>query len=253
MSNLQVLITMDKDFLHLSNGACIGAAITLHYTLLCSFAWMALEGVLLTKRVFVDVFYTGREHKLVFRVAGYLVPALIVGATCALNFARDDEAYGGDAYCWLQGEYLWGFMGPAATAVAFNTVVLFASIRKSYRFHYHSKIAVKRQAKSVQLLIQGSLNLTVIMGITWAFGFLMLIRNEHIARFAAYVFTAFNAAQGVFIFMFHVASNKKVRTHFSSIVTRARSGGGETGTTNASKYSRKASRPNLSRSQQNKD
>ena len=95
--NVLILVTMDKHNLHLSDGACVAAAIGLHYVLLCAFAWMVLEGVLLAKLVFIDVFSSGREHATLERIGAFAVPGVIVGVTCAVNFARGDHAYGNDA------------------------------------------------------------------------------------------------------------------------------------------------------------
>ena len=46
-----------------------------------------------------------------------------------------------------------------------------------------------------------------LLGLTWAFG-LLFINKESVVM--AYLFTTFNAFQGVFIFVFHCALQKKV-------------------------------------------
>lgn len=60
----------------------------------------------------------------------------------------------------------------------------------------------------------GAIALLFLLGLTWAFG-LLFINKESVVM--AYLFTTFNAFQGVFIFVFHCALQKKVRVvEFSS-------------------------------------
>ena len=40
----------------------------------------------LAKLVFIDVFASGREHTTLERVGALVVPAMIVGVTCGVNF-----------------------------------------------------------------------------------------------------------------------------------------------------------------------
>lgn len=53
----------------------------------------------------------------------------------------------------------------------------------------------------------GAITLLFLLGLTWAFG-LLFINKESVVM--AYLFTTFNAFQGVFIFVFHCALQKKV-------------------------------------------
>lgn len=55
----------------------------------------------------------------------------------------------------------------------------------------------------------GAIALLFLLGLTWAFG-LLFINKESVVM--AYLFTTFNAFQGVFIFVFHCALQKKVRS-----------------------------------------
>lgn len=56
----------------------------------------------------------------------------------------------------------------------------------------------------------GAFALLCLLGLTWSFG-LLYINEETIVM--AYLFTVFNAFQGMFIFIFHCALQKKV-SHF---------------------------------------
>lgn len=59
----------------------------------------------------------------------------------------------------------------------------------------------------------GAIALLFLLGLTWAFG-LLFINKESVVM--AYLFTTFNAFQGVFIFVFHCALQKKVRSRTRS-------------------------------------
>ncbi|KAL0196972.1 hypothetical protein M9458_005512, partial [Cirrhinus mrigala] len=52
----------------------------------------------------------------------------------------------------------------------------------------------------------GAIALLFLLGLTWAFGLLFINENTVIM---AYLFTTFNAFQGMFIFIFHCALQKK--------------------------------------------
>lgn len=56
--------------------------------------------------------------------------------------------------------------------------------------------------------IQGALAIEVLLGLTWVFGY-FFINKETVA--VAYIFTILNSLQGLFIFIFHCAMNRKVK------------------------------------------
>lgn len=62
---------------------------------------------------------------------------------------------------------------------------------------------------SVRSWALGAVALLFLLGMTWAFGLLFINENTVIM---AYLFTTFNAFQGMFIFIFHCALQKKVTT-----------------------------------------
>lgn len=66
----------------------------------------------------------------------------------------------------------------------------------------------KKENKQNLRWIMGSISLTLILGITWVFGFLYFGQGTMIF---AYVFTILNSLQGLFIFITLCVMNKKVR------------------------------------------
>ena len=116
------------------------------------------------------------------------------------------------------------------------------SIRKSYKLHNNPNRKVMRQAKSVSSWIRGALSLTAIMGLTWISGFFLLVENLAVANLAAYVFTVFNASQGIFIFLFHIALNEEVRSHFRFPTSSANTNTNKSTETDMDKEERKRHR-----------
>ncbi|VDK29191.1 unnamed protein product [Gongylonema pulchrum] len=57
--------------------------------------------------------------------------------------------------------------------------------------------------------LKGSATLLCLLGVTWIFGYLMVIQGAHTVF--AYIFTVLNCLQGAFIFIIHVILNDKVR------------------------------------------
>lgn len=61
--------------------------------------------------------------------------------------------------------------------------------------------------------MKGAVVLIVLLGLTWSFGLLYV--NEGTIIFA-YLFTVLNSLQGLFIFLFNIVGNDKVRNTFLS-------------------------------------
>lgn len=74
--------------------ACSIAAISIHYTLLSAFTWMAIEGYVVLKMV-LDVFDTGTGNKILLSIVGYGFPLLVVTTLSAIHFLGIQTVYGG--------------------------------------------------------------------------------------------------------------------------------------------------------------
>ena len=116
------------------------------------------------------------------------------------------------------------------------------SICKSYKLHNNPNRKVMREVKSVSSWIPGALSLTAIMGLTWISGFFLLVGNVVVANLAAYVFTVFSASQGILIFLFHIASNEEVRSHFQFLTTSVNTNTNKSTETDMDKEERKRHR-----------
>ncbi|EDO44368.1 predicted protein, partial [Nematostella vectensis] len=97
---------------------CQIIAALLHYLWLASFAWMALEGVMLYLML-VKVFGTKtitNKKRAVFLTFGWGLPAVVVGVSAGIF----PQGYSTQYYCWLSMErgFIWSFVGPALGVIA---------------------------------------------------------------------------------------------------------------------------------------
>ncbi|XP_073935752.1 adhesion G protein-coupled receptor L2 isoform X18 [Castor canadensis] len=202
--------------------ACPIFAGLLHFFFLAAFAWMCLEGVQLYLML-VEVFESEYSRKKYYYVAGYLFPATVVGVSAAIDY----KSYGTEKACWLHVDnyFIWSFIGPVTFIILLNIIFLVITLCKMVK---HSN-TLKPDSSRLENInnyrvcdgyyntdlpgswVLGAFALLCLLGLTWSFG-LLFINEETIVM--AYLFTVFNAFQGVFIFIFHCALQKKVRKEY---------------------------------------
>uniref|UniRef100_A0A672RB42 Adhesion G protein-coupled receptor L2 n=1 Tax=Sinocyclocheilus grahami TaxID=75366 RepID=A0A672RB42_SINGR len=176
--------------------ACSIIAGILHYFFLASFTWMCLEGVQLYLML-VDVFESEYSRRRYFYMAGYLLPAVVVGVSAAVDY----RSYGTKKACWLRmdNHFIWSFIGPV-------TFVIMVRKCPSLMPHCFCFICSRRS------WVMGGFALLCLLGLTWSFGLFFISESSVVL---AYLFTIFNTFQGMFIFTFHCLLQKKVRREYS--------------------------------------
>ncbi|XP_030063040.1 adhesion G protein-coupled receptor L2 isoform X8 [Microcaecilia unicolor] len=199
------LIGIDKTKYEL---ACPIFAGLLHFFFLAAFAWMCLEGVQLYLML-VEVFESEYSRKKYYYVAGYLFPAIVVGVSAAIDY----KSYGTEKACWLRVDnyFIWSFIGPVAFIILLNVIFLVITLCKMVK-HSNTLKPDSSRLENIKSWVLGAFGLLCLLGLTWAFG-LLFINEETVVM--AYLFTVFNAFQGMFIFIFHCALQKKVRKEYS--------------------------------------
>lgn len=177
------------------------AGIVTHYIFLVAFMWMLMEGIQLYRMV-VKVFSTnGKSYITHFTIFSYGAPIIGVGVTILVGYLRGDEPYGSDQFCWLNGCYMWAFMGPIAFVIMVNLIILFIALKTSFQLQHSRKIPQKKViVTKLRSWVKGCFSLTVILGITWAIGFYMLLDTPG-RLIASYLFTILNASQGLIMFL----------------------------------------------------
>ncbi|XP_051957355.1 adhesion G protein-coupled receptor L2 isoform X3 [Xyrauchen texanus] len=188
--------------------ACSIIAGILHYFFLASFAWMCLEGVQLYLML-VDVFESGYSRRRYFYMMGYLLPAVVVGVSAAVDY----RSYGTIKACWLRmdNHFIWSFIGPVTFIIMLNLVFLLITMYKMMKNSTSLKPDSSR-LEHIKSWVMGGFALLCLLGLTWSFG-LFFISGSSVVL--AYLFTIFNTFQGMFIFTFHCLLQKKVRREYS--------------------------------------
>ncbi|KAM9784836.1 adhesion G protein-coupled receptor L1 isoform 3-T3 [Syngnathus typhle] len=205
VAELLFLVGIDKTDYQI---ACPIFAGLLHFFFLAAFSWMCLEGVQLYLML-VEVFESEYSRKKYYYLCGYCFPALVVGISAAIDY----RSYGTKKACWLRVDnyFIWSFIGPVSFVIMLNLVLLMITLHKMVR----NSSALKPDSSrldSIKSWVLGAITLLFLLGLTWAFGLLFINENSLIM---AYLFTTFNAFQGMFIFIFHCALQKKVHKEYS--------------------------------------
>uniref|UniRef100_A0A3B5LYJ9 Uncharacterized protein n=1 Tax=Xiphophorus couchianus TaxID=32473 RepID=A0A3B5LYJ9_9TELE len=211
IAELLFLIGIDKTEYHI---VCPIFAGLLHFFFLAAFSWMCLEGVQLYLML-VEVFESEYSRKKYYYLCGYCFPALVVGISAAIDY----RSYGTKKACWLRVDnyFIWSFIGPVSFVIMLNLIFLMITLHKMIRNSSalkpdSSPLIFRFLSNSLRSWALGAIALLFLLGLTWAFGLLFINENTVIM---AYLFTTFNAFQGMFIFIFHCALQKKVHKEYS--------------------------------------
>ncbi|XP_043090588.1 adhesion G protein-coupled receptor L1-like [Puntigrus tetrazona] len=189
IAELLFLIGIDKTQYHI---ACPIFAGLLHFFFLAAFSWMCLEGIQLYLML-VEVFESEYSRKKYYYLCGYCFPALVVGISAAIDYRS------------------YGTKKAVSFIIMLNLVFLMITLHKMVR----NSSALKPDSSrldNIKSWALGAIALLFLLGLTWAFGLLFINENTVIM---AYLFTTFNAFQGMFIFIFHCALQKKVHKEYS--------------------------------------
>ncbi|XP_042369793.1 adhesion G-protein coupled receptor G2-like, partial [Plectropomus leopardus] len=197
-------------------GLCISTAFFLHYFLLTSFTWAALEALhmyLSIVRVFTP--YLSR-YMLKFSLIGWGIPLLIV----IIVIAVDKDNYGlvtygrytdgtSDDFCWLRNDIAF-YVGVVAYFLLIFALCLVVFIVVMVQLSRIKKQNPQNQPpnRSVMTDLRSIAGLIILLGLTW--GFALFAWGPLYLPFV-YLFSIFNSLQGFLIFIFHCAVKENVR------------------------------------------
>ncbi|XP_067105388.1 adhesion G-protein coupled receptor G2 [Osmerus mordax] len=202
---------------------CVLIAAVMHYSLLCSFSWMALEALHLYLML-VKVFNTYYKHYMVkISILGWGVPCVIVGVSLAVT-ARNTLLYGlsemamlntnqTNNICWIEDKTFL----LSVNLAYFSMVFLFSSgvlITVSFRIcslkHYNNMSGTRDKPRAYHLPtckdLCTVLGLSCLLGTTWGLAFLSL---QNLNYTVLYLFSILNSLQGFFIFLWMWARARK--------------------------------------------
>ncbi|KAK2823366.1 hypothetical protein Q7C36_019966 [Tachysurus vachellii] len=196
-------------------GLCISTAFFLHYFLLASFSWMAMEAVHMYLAL-VKVFNTYISLFIVkLGLAGWGIPLIVV----IIVIAIDENNYGlvsygkfedgtTDQFCWLKNDIAFYVAVVAYFCVVFLLslsmfIVVMVQLCRIKRQNPHNL-----QHRRVLQDLRSVAGLSVLLGLTWGFAFFAW---DAVNLPFMYLFAIFNSLQGFFIFVFHCAVKENVR------------------------------------------
>uniref|UniRef100_A0A8C1X2X0 Cadherin EGF LAG seven-pass G-type receptor 1b n=1 Tax=Cyprinus carpio TaxID=7962 RepID=A0A8C1X2X0_CYPCA len=186
---------------------CTVVAILLHYSYMCAFAWMFVEGLHIY-RMLTEMRNINQGHMRFYYAIGWGIPAIITGLAVGL----DPQGYGNPDFCWLSvyDTLIWSITGPISIVVLINIVLIVlaakASCGRCQQTEKSGVISSLRVAFLVLLLISA----------TWLLGLMAV--NSDVLSFH-YLFALLSCLQGMCIFFFHCILNKDVRRNLKSVFT----------------------------------
>ncbi|XP_073685775.1 uncharacterized protein [Garra rufa] len=196
-------------------GLCISTAFFLHYFLLASFTWMALEAVHMYLAI-VKVFNTYISRFMVkIGFAGWGIPLVVVIIVIAVKkdhyglvtYARYADG-ATDDFCWIKDDIVFYVAVVAYFCVVFllNFTMFIVVMIQLCRIKQQNPQNVQNRSGWQEM--RSVAGLTVLLGLTWGFAFFAW---GPVNLAFMYLFAIFNTLQGFFIFVFHCAMKENVR------------------------------------------
>ncbi|KAM7423607.1 hypothetical protein PAMA_000117 [Pampus argenteus] len=194
-----------------SSGLCLYMALLLHYSLLATFSWMAVEGVhlyLLLVKVF-NIYI--RKYILKLSLVGWGIPAVIVSLVVII----DRDAYGRFTYdlsnhntsiCYIRNHTVkivttYGVFG---LVFVLNLIMLGVIVRRVVTLR-HCKEFEKSNSR-IKRDVCTLMGISTLLGITWGLAFFSF---GYLTIPGIYLFSILNSLQGLFIFLWFLMSFRK--------------------------------------------
>ncbi|XP_071835171.1 uncharacterized protein [Apostichopus japonicus] len=197
----QLLFVTTSEHLADIEVACIIAASLSHYFWLAAFTWMLVQGVQLYTKVRRLV---GGNIKQLFYVLfawGFPLPVALV--PLIINFTSGTKL----PICWIPVDLIWFFAVPVVLVFMVNLMVT-VMVMKTFLTVKVNKD--KTDAEKLKSSLRAVIVMVPVLGLTWAFGFFLLISPE--VLLFQYLFVILNALQGVAVFLLHLVLNEDVRS-----------------------------------------
>lgn len=184
---------------------CISSAVVLHFALLCTFTWMAIEGFNLYRLV-VKVFPAFSVSTIKLALVGWGVPVLTVAAVVLIH----QESYGvyyitvdrpsfhnsRASICWVKEPIVLMLnLGFCAAILLFNFCMMVAMTRRVLRLSPHTRAEKIRHCVTL-------LGLVCMLGLPWGLAF---FSHGALNLPIQYLFSILNSMQGLFIFLWYCA------------------------------------------------
>lgn len=214
-------------FVPYTGPVCRYLAAFMHFAILASFCWMNVLALDIS-RTFASKIVTSRPGSrsnrfLVYSVYAWFVPATIVGLCLVMDILELDVSfrpYYGEGVCWITSRMglVVFFLGPVAAILVSNFILFGITVFCLRRSSQVSETAVEKRRSKGQLILY--FKLSVIMGLTWAFGFIATMTQWTVMW---YLFILFNTLQGAFLCLAFVCTKNVLHLMKSrtSLVSRS--------------------------------
>ena len=182
---------------------CMAIAMVMHYCFLASFFWMNVLAFELWRtftRTELQNNEKGTKKFLYYALYSWVSPALIVaiGVAGDLFCSRSQFVPGyGKGVCWLTNGFglILFFALPLGFLLMLN-LLFYCLVIKSLANTFKSTSLVRQNNAGKKQLFLIYVKLTIIMGITWIFGFAATFADVQVLW---YIFVVLNTLQGLFI------------------------------------------------------
>ncbi|XP_071943681.1 adhesion G-protein coupled receptor G7-like [Antedon mediterranea] len=187
---------------------CTAVGAILHYFLLSSIFWMTVQAVMMYY-LFVKVLNSHVSNFLLKSILfAWGTPAVIVLATIFVNV---DEYVDENNHCFLVLSRMYVSVAvPVAIALLFNATVF---ILVMHSLSQHGKFQRQKKNDGIRML-QNAISITLVMGLTWLFGFFAIGEASRINNL---LFCIFNTLQGFLVFVMYCVRNKEVRNYWKNV------------------------------------
>ena len=222
---------------------CQMFAVIRYFAFMAAFAWMT--------NIAVDTWRLFRPHAQLispdetttplsmYHLCGWLGTLILSCLVFMLDFLdvpSDFKPNFGQPYCWIVGKGLIIYFFIPTGLLLFTNVILFICTSLALRTSFEESSAVARKDKRN---FQVYLKLFLLMGITWALGFVVAFTD---AKILEYVYIFVNSLQGVLIFIAFVCTKRTVahfirKYRFYSMSSSKRSNTGSTPLSSKSQWS----------------
>ncbi|XP_029948734.1 adhesion G-protein coupled receptor G5 isoform X2 [Salarias fasciatus] len=210
-----------------SDGPCLYVAVGLHYSLLATLAWMALEGYHLY-RLFIKVFniYV-RWYLLKLSVVGWGLPAVIVSLVAIIDtdsygrVSMDSSNPNATEICYITDNTvkMVTTLGVFCFVFLFNFIMFGVSVKRIMSFHFRKECGQRERGRSKRAACT-LLGISALLGITWG---LVFFSQGSLTTPGLYAFCILNSLQGFFIFLWFVLSLRKTRNLSTKTSSETRS------------------------------
>ncbi|KAK2706298.1 hypothetical protein QYM36_016362 [Artemia franciscana] len=197
VSDFMILLFMDKSKFYIDEAACTAVGAILHYFILGAFTWITVEAATLLREITSPTEFN-LSRSVVYIIFGYTIPALFVAAALLeAHFIESDvtSAYVDAAVCWLTApDYVWNFYAPALALVCLNIIFTVYGVDRAYKVNGKKDDS---RCSYVGLWWKSSLAFSMVLTVTWTFGFFFTDKNIELS----YCFIVVNGLKGLVLLL----------------------------------------------------